>query len=216
MATNLPSSEAKPRPAIGTTMTKTGRPRAFDADQALDTALLTFWTHGYEGTSLGTLTEAMGINRPALYLAFGSKQELFFRALDRYYAVYGAHTAQALAEPTARTATEEYLTRWAAQLTTPGRPPGCFTVQTALTCSAENEAVRDELTRRRGLGAQLLRERYESAAKAGDLPAGHTPEALARFVYTVGLGLAVQAGGGATRAELMDTVTTTLGTIFPR
>ncbi len=123
---------------------------------------------------------------------FGSKQELFFRALDRYNAVYGAHTAQALNESTARAATEEFLIRWAPQLTEPGRPHGCFAVQTALTCSEQNRTVRDELTRRRGIGEQVLRERYERAAAEDDLPVGRTPESLARFVYTVGLGLAVR------------------------
>lgn len=199
---------------VGQGMTKTGRPRAFDTDQALDAALLTFWTYGYEGTSLGDLTEAMGINRPALYLAFGSKQELFMRALDRYYTVYGAHTVAALDEPTARRVTEEYLRRWAAQLTSPDRPHGCFTVQTGLTCSAENRAIQDELNRRRGLGEMALRARYERARAEGDPSLEHEPEQLARFVSTVGLGLAVQAGGGASRAELEDVVTTTLGTLL--
>ena len=56
----------------------------FDVDQALDFALKVFWRKGYEGTSLHDLTEAMGINRPSLYAAFGNKEELFRKALDRY------------------------------------------------------------------------------------------------------------------------------------
>ena len=194
-------------------MPKTGRPRAFDLDHALDAALVTFWTHGYEGASLGALTEAMGINRPALYHAFGSKQDLFFRALDRYYAVDGADTMRALDEPTVQQATDLFLHRWAAQLTQPDRPAGCFTVQTGLTCSAENQAVRDELARRRGLGEIALRRRYEAALQ--ELPAGHDPHSLARFVWTLGLGLAVQAAGGATRAELEAVVGSSLRTLFP-
>jgi AcrR family transcriptional regulator len=62
----------------------TGRPREFDIDQALDRAIAVFWRKGYEGASLRDLTRAMGINRPSLYAAFGNKQELFRRALDRY------------------------------------------------------------------------------------------------------------------------------------
>ena len=63
---------------------RTGRPREFDVDEALDRALQVFWRKGYEGASLPDLTEAMGINRPSLYAAFGNKEELFRKALDRY------------------------------------------------------------------------------------------------------------------------------------
>ena len=62
-----------------------GRPRAFDIDQALDRALDVFWRKGYEGATLCDLTAAMGINPPSLYAAFGNKEGLFRKALDRYW-----------------------------------------------------------------------------------------------------------------------------------
>ena len=61
-----------------------GRPREFDVDTALDLALQVFWRNGYEGASMADLTEAMGITKPSLYAAFGNKEELFRKALDRY------------------------------------------------------------------------------------------------------------------------------------
>src|SRR5947208_17091961 len=61
-----------------------GRTRQFDVDEALDRALEVFWAHGYEGAALPELTRAMGINRPSLYAAFGNKEQLFRKALDRY------------------------------------------------------------------------------------------------------------------------------------
>src|SRR6266550_1867348 len=61
-----------------------GRPRAFDPDAALDRAMHVFWAKGYEGASLSNLTRAMRINRPSLYAAFGNKEQLFRKVLDRY------------------------------------------------------------------------------------------------------------------------------------
>ena len=61
-----------------------GRPRSFDTGKALDRALDVFWRNGYQGASLSDLTKAMGINRPSLYAAFGDKEKLFLKVLDRY------------------------------------------------------------------------------------------------------------------------------------
>ncbi|RVD59643.1 helix-turn-helix domain-containing protein, partial [Mesorhizobium sp. M7A.F.Ca.ET.027.03.2.1] len=61
-----------------------GRPREFDTEKALVQAMRLFWRKGYEGTSLTDLTEELGITRPSLYAAFGNKEELFLKVLDRY------------------------------------------------------------------------------------------------------------------------------------
>ena len=76
-----------------------GRPRAFYMDKALDAALDLFWRKGYEGATIGDLTEAMGINPPSLYAAFGGKEALFLRALDRYEAMHDVSLQEALALP---------------------------------------------------------------------------------------------------------------------
>ena len=64
-----------------------GRPRAFDAEEALGKALKVFQRKGYEGSSIAELTDAMGINPPSLYAAFGTKEDLFRKALDRYVGI---------------------------------------------------------------------------------------------------------------------------------
>src|SRR5713226_3358653 len=86
-----------------------GRPRAFDVDRALDRALHVFWQKGYEGASLSDLTKAMGINRPSLYAAFGDKEALFRKALDRYADGPASYVGEALKEPTGRAVAERLL-----------------------------------------------------------------------------------------------------------
>src|SRR6202162_4156030 len=106
-----------------------GRPRSFDTDRALDRALQVFWRKGYEGATLADLTKAVGVNRPSLYAAFGDKEALFRKALDRYLNGPAAYIQEALKEPTARAVVERLL-RGAADLNTaPRNPGGCVTVQ---------------------------------------------------------------------------------------
>ena len=187
-----------------------GRPRAFDPDEALDRALRVFWRQGYEGTTLLELTRAMGINRPSLYAAFGNKEELFRKALDRYARGPAAYLADALQEPTARAAAERLLGAACALLTDPRYPPGCMAVTGALACGEASDSIRRELAARRACVQESLRVRFARAVEEGDLPATTDPGDLARYLATVVNGMSVQAAGGATRDELRRVVETAL------
>ncbi len=178
------------------------RPREFDEDEALDRAMRLFWRHGYEGTSLADLTAAMGINRPSLYAAFGDKEQLFRRALDRYAAGHGCYIQAALAEPTARAVVERLLLGAIELVTDKRNPGGCLAVQGALSCGEGTEMIRRELAARRAAGEEALRVRLQLAKRTGDLPAESNPADLAKYVSTVLQGIAVQSAGGATRKEL--------------
>ncbi|MCI0464781.1 MAG: TetR/AcrR family transcriptional regulator [Gemmataceae bacterium] len=183
-----------------------GRPRAFDVDKALDRALKVFWRKGYEGASLPDLTKAMGINRPSLYAAFGNKEALFRKALERYVEGPAAYVREAIREPTARAVVERLLRGAADLLTDPRNPRGCLMVQGALACGEAANAIRRELISRRMAGEAAFRERFERAKAEGDLPADCDPADLARYVATVLQGMAVQAAGGASREQLRGVV----------
>lgn len=187
-----------------------GRPRTFDIDEALNRALYVFWRKGYEGTSLTDLTEAMGINRPSLYAAFGNKEALFRKAFDRYVEEKGAYIRNALAAPTAREVVERLLLDGADMLTEPNSPAGCLAVQGALSCGDDADCIRQELAHRRAEAEGWVRERFERAKAEGDLPPASDPADLARFVATVAQGMAVQASSGATREDLRRVAQTAL------
>ena len=187
-----------------------GRPRSFDLDTALDRALQVFWRKGYEGTSLSDLTRAMRINRPSLYAAFGDKESLFRKALDRYMVQETRYWQKAIDAPTIGEFVEKLLRGAAEAMSRTGSPRGCLLVQGALTCSAEAEPVRRELSARRQAGEVAIRDRLKLAKKEGDLPARADPGTLARYLTTLMQGMAVQAAGGANRTELRRVADTAL------
>jgi AcrR family transcriptional regulator len=192
-----------------------GRPREFDPDQALDIALQVFWRRGYEGASMADLTEAMGITKPSLYAAFGNKEELFRKALDRYVDGPGGYVQVALAKPTAREVVEHLLLEAADAVTDPDHPPGCLAVQGALSCGEAAESIKRELMTRRANGERDLRRRFERAVAEGDLPKDADAADLARYISAILQGMAVQAAGGASREQLRKIAHMTLRTWPP-
>ena len=178
-----------------------GRTRQFDADEALDRALEVFWACGYEGATLPELTRAMGINRPSLYAAFGNKEQLFRKALDRYQTGPQGFLTEALLKPTARAVVETIFSGFVGMCVR-DKARGCLIVCGALACGEEAEPVRRELARLRQAAVTALRERFERAVQDGDLPEGTDCATLARYIATVLNGLAVQAASGATEKEL--------------
>ncbi len=190
--------------------TALGRPREFCADTALAAALRVFWRKGYEGASLRELTEAMGINRPSLYAAFGNKAALFRKALDLYDREKFGFMGFALEAPTARGVAQRILAGALDLQTGDSDPRGCLHVIHSVACGAEAEAARAEVvSRRASLEAALLR-RFERAQAEGELPDGVEPLGLVRYLVTIVQGMAVQAGLGVTREELDRMVATTL------
>lgn len=182
---------------------RTGRPRSFDRDEALECAIEVFWRHGYDATSVALLTGALGIGAPSLYAAFGDKKTLFLEALDRYNATYGAFAVQALAEePGARAAVERLLHDACAAYTRPDRPPGCLLITAATNCSPHSADVAARLRDLRVQARAALEEKIATAVHAGTLPASTDARALAVFYAAVLQGMSAQARDGATRADL--------------
>lgn len=178
-----------------------GRPRSFDRETALEKAILAFWEHGYEATSVSDLTRVMDIGAPSLYAAFGDKRSLFEEVVKEYGVRYGSFGERALAEePTARAAVERMLREAAAEYTAPGRPHGCLVVHAATNCSTPE--VEESLRERRNANIAAFESRIRADIAAGVLPAGIDAAALARHTGAIIQGMSQQARDGASRQEL--------------
>ena len=183
---------------------RTGRPRCFCKEEALDKAMTVFWRKGYEGASISDLTKAMGINPPSLYACFGSKEGLFKAVLERYDQRREMFMSDVLAAPTAAAVAEAYLMGVAAFVSdTSGRnPPGCLMVQGGISCGEKD--IPEMLARHRAEKEGMLRTRFEQAKKSGDLSKASDPAALARYLMVMANGICVQAAAGATLKDLRE------------
>jgi AcrR family transcriptional regulator len=179
-----------------------GRHREFDVEKVLDAALCVFWRKGYEGASYADLTEAAGIERPALYSAFGNKEALFRKALDRYSERYLDYIPEALKLPTSRQVAAHILYNAVDLNTRFPNHTGCLGINGAVAGSDEAEPVRQALIDFRAAGQAELQERFERAKAEGDLPETANTQALAAFVMAMTHGMAVQAKAGFSRDML--------------
>ena len=168
--------------------------------------MVIFWREGYDGVSLTELAHAMGITKTSLYAAYGNKESLFRKALERYAEGPASYAARALAEPTAREVATAYLTGSVQASSSPGCPSGCLGVQGFMAVGHLGETSRDALLAWRDEDRAHLRERFQRAIDEGDLPPEADPQTLARYLMTLANGIAVQAAGGAGRDELQQMV----------
>lgn len=183
-----------------------GRPRGFDADEALDRAMRVFWEQGYEGASLTDLTDAMGITRTSIYAAFGNKEELFRKALARYTEGPAGYVRNAVEQPAARAVAEAMLLGAIQATTRSDCPAGCLGVQGALATGESGHAVREALVTWRQDGGEAVRQRFAHAREVGDLPADCDPAQLSQYVTTLAYGIAVQAATGVGQEDLRQVI----------
>jgi AcrR family transcriptional regulator len=180
---------------------KPGRPLGFDRAAALRQAMLLFWRHGYEATSVNDLTTAMGITPPSLYTAFGDKKQLFLEAVRLYLS--GPVTSESIIAraPTAREAAAGLLQAAAVGFTGDSTPAGCLLASSAISCSSAARDVQEALAGIRLSVEKRLRTKIirDPAMTKGRKDGA---EALAGYIMAVIQGMSTLARDGATREKL--------------
>lgn len=183
-----------------------GRPLSFDRDAALRYAMLAFWRHGYETTSISDLTAAMGVTAPSLYTAFGDKKQLFLEAVRLYAGDPQAMDEAVGAAPSAYEAARDLLTAAACAYTGKDTPGGCLLASATASGSAASADVQQAVADIRLGVQQRLNARIEQDIAQGVLPVTTDAGELSGLVMAVTQGMSVLARDGASRAALLAIV----------
>jgi len=181
------------------------RPREFDVDSALGSAMQTFWAKGYEATSVDDLCESTGLGRSSLYAAFGDKRELYLRALDRYEEQAATRVATALAGPLPiRKSISAFLGRIIDDIVSgPGRR-GCFIGNCAAELSRGDREAVNQVRRSLARVEKVFCEALTRARARGEIDAKSDVTALSRH-FTAGIqGLRLVGKANPDREVLED------------
>ena len=184
------------------------RPRSISKEDSLERALLLFWERGYERTSIADLSAALGVGPSSIYNSFGSKEELFRAAIERYVGTYADAAMQIVGTHKGEDPVEfvRLLMRELTKLyTTKGQPTGCAIFlgagagapEDSSPCALTNE-VKSSL-------AGALRKRFDTYKKAGEKLSA-APKTLALFIVGSLQGISQLARDGTKRADLMKVV----------
>ncbi|HEY6739197.1 MAG TPA: helix-turn-helix domain-containing protein [Actinopolymorphaceae bacterium] len=196
------------------------RPRTFDEEHALDAAMHTFWEKGYDATSTEDLCAATGLGRSSLYNTFGSKHDLFTRALARYIDARTSAQLEVLTDEE-RSALERMRTVFAMVIDGEfaerrgGRSLGCLVVNSTIELAWRDREVARMLDRDRARRLSGLATALEAGQRNAEVTASTAADELARFVDTVIGGMRVTAQGGADRATLESIAATALHALSP-
>ena len=177
------------------------RPREFDENEVLDRALETFWSKGFDGTSMEDLVEATGLGRASLYGAFGDKEKLFTRVLEHYLVQVEAASPCAAAGDDEVAALRSITRGWVTGTCSRAGPRGCFLSLAALE-GGTPPVVREALVRRLRLDEKKLAGLIAAGQKSGRFRSRRDAADLARMLVVVQQGVSTLARAGAAARDL--------------
>ena len=187
--------------------------KQFDIDSALEKAGETFWSKGYEATSLRDLMSAMGIHKGSFYDTYGSKKELYLKALDRYIETRVAWFAERTTGLSPRASLEAHFNDILAECVSADGHRGCMVINCALELGHADPAVQKVVRRAFRNHEKFFLDSLAAAQEAGDVSSDIDTAATAKAMFAIVVGMRVQARAGAPKATLRTLADQALGLI---
>ena len=170
------------------------RPKSFDPDEALETAMRAFWKKGYAATSIRDLTAVMGINKFSLYNTFGDKRSLFLAALDRYSTeVVTALLSSLETREPGLAEIRGYFELIVRGATHVQDCQGCLMTNTGVELAGEDQEIRRIVRKHLARMRRIFRRALDNAVERGELRPRASTELLARHLVGASQSIALAA-----------------------
>ncbi len=167
-----------------------GRALKFDYGKALDRATHLFWKHGYSGTSLRALLEAMEIGEGSFYNTLKSKNHLYIECLNHYHDTVGRGKAASLSSaPTASLGIRALFRAALDALDDPEAPRVCMLAGSVTGDVLAEPDLKKHVVEQVSMLVDGLARRLASGKGAGELPTDFDPETVAEIITTYLQGL---------------------------
>lgn len=165
--------------------------KQFDETEVLNAAMTAFWRNGYEATSVSDLEEATGLNKSSLYNAYGSKEELYTRCLDRFAELYSSNLVAQLENEDFRAGIEGFFDMLVGRLESKEVPKGCLATMAAMEVGGGDSVAATRIQN----GLEQMREafvaRCRRAVDDGQLPRDTDVQAMGAMILAMTRGIAV-------------------------
>jgi AcrR family transcriptional regulator len=179
-----------------------GRPRCFNLEEALDRSLLLFWQKGFQNTSLDEIAEAVGVKKPSLYAAFGDKEMLFRKVLQRYSAKLSEQVQTLNRYDDIREAIDAFVELGIAAGCGNGCPRGCLLATAFADSALLPPNLAKEIKALVNQADQAVAQRLKQGVRDRQLPADFDVKGTAKFLITFMHGVAQRARAGEKRSDL--------------
>ncbi len=183
------------------------RPREFDEDEVIESAMNLFWSRGYEATSVSDLMEATGLAKGSIYKGFGDKRAFFSRTLQTYLDRSVERVDGLLRSGSSA---EQGLRAWLGMIvdvsTCKGERRGCYAVNCAIELAPHDPEIRARVQEHYQSLERRLSATIERGIESGEFDSGLNPVAAARSLTTLANGLQVWGKMGTSRHEALETV----------
>lgn len=198
-------------------MPRTGRPRAFDPERALDRARDLFWSRGYAETSVQDLVDELGIQRGSLYAAFGDKHDLYLKAVARYARENREQCEALLREGPVLPAIRRMLLEPSSLTGASGqRRRGCLVGNTTAELVPGDERARALVAESYDALTDVMAKALARAQAAGEVTDAQSPEAQAGMLLLLFQGSALVSRAQDDPGRLAASIDAALDALRPR